>query len=755
MKKKLLTIFVALALVVAMVITVVACGPTPTPTPTPGPDVVTPPDDDFIQQQAEIAEEGFGVLTTGLGNVLDNALGESQEKSYDLTLFVKVKVGDSVDADVKLRVAGTFGAENKGLVDVIVGGQSYVTLYAEDNTVYVGEALTQEAMNWFKIDAVKDAKMMDKFFPQLLDFMPPTISKDGQDKPIHEVIKGFFSLVPMVGNLISATEVKGGIVKNDLGGGEVEYVNTLALGNLGKVLEDLKSLFDVRTLLNKPEIQPYKGLIDTVCNVIFGGSLDALLDGEIAPEDAPTIVLSFRSKDDSLTKLGISYENDIAFDDAQNAKKTNISVAFGLEDVKITTNANTAIATSAITAGVKAAKEPAIKLTIGAEIPEKDLGATIDAYVIPDVSLVVNRYAIVDGQRVKIESETHEGHTADCKHFYNVDTVNMGGAKAYAVATNKNGDAVNLACDADVSEMADGTIVLRFDLAGVYTILGIENTGDLPTKFQKTFKLWGDDEAEESEGNESETETETETEADQGDEEEPTNLIDKVVAIFGNGFEIGKVVDLLGDGIDFLKDIYAAVLQPNMASDETTKVATLNVANILKGLVANETIQGSNRLKINGEKNLTEYLSSLQGIADLVDNIKRHSVKVEAGQTPPAARSKYTKAELVQLVKDYAGIDITDEVFNNTTLELKGIRGNATKDEGLGFEATLKSEGKTVLVLTMKADVVDAATVPAQDKIDYEDFTADNELDGGEASDNILTLLEAIHNAYKNAQKAA
>ena len=83
---------------------------------------------------------------------------------------------------------------------------------------------------------------------------------------------------------------------------------------------------------------------------------------------------------------------------------------------------------------------------------------------------------------------------------------------------------------------------------------------------------------------------------------------------------------------------------------------------------------------------------------------------------------------------------------------MAGIRGNKDKDEGIGFTAELQSEGKTVLTLTFKADIVDASKIPAS--AIGSNFVGD-ELDGGDASDRILSLLEDLHESYKAAQKAA
>lgn len=835
MKKKLLTIFAVLALVVAMVFSIVACGPSKsgggkTDDPkTDDPTTDDPKKDPPKTNLDKLAKEGLGVFYTGLENVMTTAMDKSDQKSYDLTVFVKVKVGDSVDADVKLRVAGTFGGnKNSGLVDVIVGGKSYVTLYAANNMVYVGEALTQDEMRWFAIDTVKDDGIMDKFFPELVKLFPlETVTKQVMNKTtwemedeketMHEFILSFVSIVKSVGASIMATDVEGGIVKNELSDGGVQYVNTLALGNVGSLLQDLKFIIDVRDLLSNPAIDPYRGLIDTVCSIVFGGSLDDLLDGKIKPEDAPEIVLSYAAdKDENLTDLELSYKNDFAFDKTEDAKKTEVSVAFGLENVKVTHSSSTKIIDTETENAAKAAVQPAIKLSIAADIPGKDVGATVDAYVIPKVTLAAHEYYSVpvkefyrtqyytdkkvttpkplDGNhtcgdecvhfigedRYEVEADhkhnvnnvkgltcIHEfdydggevkaGHEClkDCKHYYKIDTVNTDGVKAYAIAkNNKTGDAVNLACDADASKLPDGEIVLRFDLAGVYEILGLEAPAD--TKFQKTFKLWSDEEKEPEGGKEDENKPAEDPEkdpADEGEKKEPTNLIDKVVAIFSEGFSIGKVMDLVNPVIDFAKGIYNDVLKdaittPDADDDDKTNTATLDVSAILSGLLENTIIKGSESLKINGEDNLTAYLSDLKGVAALVDNIMRATSK----ENPkPEKGTKFNEADLIKIVKEYAGFEITDEVFDDgkTVLEVTGIRD---KDLGLGFTAELKALDQTVIKLTMKVDIVDATKVPAS--------TIDNtfvggELDGGEASDSIIELLKDIHEAFKAKEKAA
>lgn len=865
MKKKLLTIFAVLVLIVAMVATVVACGEK---TPTKKPDDKDKDKDEVIDL-SDLAAESATAMQTGISGLMKAALDESKEKSYDATIFAKVKVGDDVDVDVKLHVAATFGKTNSGLVDVIVGGQSYVTLYTEDNIVYVGEALTQEAMNWFKINAAEADGLVDKFFPKFLDMLA---EKDAANttlyQRINKTVGSILGFVPVVGPMLFVKNQADGIVKEELGGGAVKYTNNVTFAEIQTLLPILAGPpinLDIDGLLAGLG-DGIRGLVDTVCTIIFGGNLDALMgkNGASIPADAaPAIQLNFTSKDGQLTGLELKYANDIAFDSEKPNDKTDISVEFGLEDVNVTTDSKTAIVTNEISKGIKNAVEPAIKLTIAAEVPGKDVGATVNAYVVPEIGVSAHEhYSVptqeyytkafywVDGKRAEMEKDhkcaedktcihvdgwrrpVEEGHDCgkdkvcnhdydyetgkvtdkheclnkNCKHYDEIDTTDFTKAKAYAVAVKANGDEMQLACDVDVTKLgSNGIVVLRIDLTDMWELLGVpaEDRANLPTTYQKTINFWQKDAVaaptEEIDPDEYEnTPPAIPTEdANKKDEEVklPDNLIDKVFAIVRNGFEFGKVIGLLNPALDFVKEIYNDAVKDAITSDKDNKTATIDAAAILEALVGNKTISGSKELDINKEGNVTKYLTSLKGVAGLVDNIMRYTDPNKKGLKEGEA---YTEAELKALVKKYAGIDITDKAFDNTSLVLTGIRGDAKADDGLGFTAELKSEGKTVIKLTMKVDIIDAKDVPAlkaigsdfvgaeleklkvqatdeegQPKVDENgdpvwefEVDEDGELivkDGylvykkvdGEALNNINALMKAILKAYEAKEKAA
>lgn len=707
------TIITVLVVMMSLVIllTAFACNkkdPPKPPAPPPPPAVPEAQLSDVL----EILVEGADKAIYSVANVDTAAY-------YQATLYLNVN-----DASYELAVKGTFDEEtqskNGGLVELRAKGKAgamapVLSVYAAGDVVYIGETFTNDTTNWVKLSQGKDDELVYTFFSKLPGLIKDALSTLGQT-PLYDLAGSYIEMSAMLEGMDFATLKVPSTYDIDTGKIDGDYTVSLVLSEVTGFISQLG--INLTEILNGEGISDYVGIIQIIAPIILGLELEqegteVIGDGREVPsynlvpmDNAPQIDIDFAISGGTLSKIGLTYSREAYTyeDESYDA----ITVSFGIKDFSAqnASKAATELKPSAMPEPDDVG-EAAIKLSLNLAVGAKDLAATIDAYVVPEIDISYDDEAGFD--------------------------INWSGAAAYAKATI-NGVTAQLAAKYDANDKA-----LVFDLAGLYAMLGMEAPAN--TKYKKAFDLeaffkGGAEDPAELSNAESEPVTYT---------KKLDILIDNAIKAFTGGDPIGFITGNIGNVMDILEALIAKVVGEGkpIEADAEAKKLTIDLIDLIKDLMEfeydGEIFFDSDIIK--------EAIGNYMGeglIKRIVEKIADAS-----GKSPEA---------LKDIILEYSGIEIGDDMDIDKYVEENGllliVNGFARDAKGIGFGIELKPNAADApyasyakVELALKIVTVDAAEEVGDDI----DIDIDGALDlDDETWDDFVAKMKEILEAYKD-----
>lgn len=697
------TIITVLVVMMSLVIllTAFACNkknPPKPPAPPPPPAVPEAQLSDVL----EILVEGADKAIYSVANVDTAAY-------YQATLYLNVN-----DASYELAVKGTFDkntkSKNGGLVELRAKDEAgamapVLSVYAADDVVYIGETFTNDTTNWVKLSQGEDNKLVYTFFSKLPGLIKDALSTLGQT-PLYDLAGSYIELSAMLEGMDFATLKVPSTYDIDTGKIDGDYTVSLVLSEVTGFISQLG--INLTEILNGEGISDYVGIIQIIAPIILGLELEqegteVIGDGREVPsyslvpmDNAPQIDIDFAISGGTLSKIGLTYSREAYT--YKGESYDDITVSFGIKDFSAqnASKAATELKPSAMPDNVG---EAAIKLSLDLAVGAKDLAATIDAYVVPEIDI-----------------SYEEGKFA----------IDWTGAKAYAVA-KVAGINEQIAAKYDASAKA-----LVFDLAGVYAKLGIQAPSN--TAYKVDFDLDkffnGGDELEQLSNAEGYT--------------KPLDvLIDGAREALESGDIIGFITGNIGNVMDILEALIAEVVGEGkpIETDAEAKKLTIDFIALIKALME------------------FKYDDKIFFDSDIIaeaigDYMKEGLIKVIVEKIAEA--SGKSPDELKEIILEYSGIDVGEDKGIDEYVEENGllliVYGFARDAKGIGFGIELKpndaddSYAKVELALKI-VTVGDAEEVGAGIDINIDD--ARDLLDDA-VWDDFVAEMERILEEYKD-----
>lgn len=694
------TIITVLVVMMSLVIllTAFACNkknPPKPPAPPPPPAVPEAQLSDVL----EILVEGADKAIYSVANVDTAAY-------YQATLYLNVN-----DASYELAVKGTFDKNNKskngGLVELRAKDEAgamapVLSVYAAGDVVYIGETFTNDTTNWVKLSQGKDDELVYTFFSKLPGLIKDALSTLGQT-PLYDLVGSYVEMSAMLEGMDFATLKVPSTYDIDTGKIDGDYTVSLVLSEVGGFISQLG--INLTEILNGEGISDYVGIIQIIAPIILGLELEqegteVIGDGREVPsyslvpmDNAPQIDIDFAISGGTLSKIGLTYSREAYT--YKGESYDDITVSFGIKDFSAqnASKAATELKPSAMPDNVG---EAAIKLSLDLAVGAKDLAATIDAYVVPEIDI-----------------SYEEGKFA----------IDWDGAKAYAVAKVAG-------TDVQIAAKYDGK-VLVFDLAGVYAKLGIQAPDD-KTAYKVDFDLNeffnGGDELEQLSNAE-------------GDTKPLDELIDGAREALESGDIIGFITGNIGNVMDILEALIAEVVGEGkpIEADAEDKKLTIDFIALIEALM---------EFKYDGEK--TFFDSDI--IADAIGNYMEEGLIKRIVEKIAEASGK-SPDELKEIILEYSGIDVGEDKGIDEYVEENGllliVYGFARDAKGIGFGIELKPNDADTsyakVELALKIVTVDAAEQVGAG------INIDNALDLDDATwDDFVAEMERILEAYKD-----
>ena len=700
------TIITVLVVMMSLVIllTAFACNkkdPPKPPAPPPPPAVPEAQLSDVL----EILVEGADKAIYSVANVDTAAY-------YQATLYLNVN-----DASYELAVKGTFdeNTENKngGLVELRAKDEAgamapVLSVYAADDVVYIGETFTNDTTNWVKLSQGKGDELVYTFFSKLPGLIKDALSTLGQT-PLYDLAGSYIELSAMLEGMDFATLKVPSTYDIDTGKIDGDYTVSLILSEVTGFISQLG--INLTEILNGEGISDYVDIIQIIAPIILGLELKegdkVNIDGRNVPsyslvpmDNAPQIDIDFAISGGTLSKIGLTYSREAYTYEGESYDA--ITVSFGIKDFSAqnASKAATELKPSAMPEpdDVGAA---AIKLSLDLAVGAKDLAATIDAYVVPEIVISYDEAGF---------------------------DINWTGAKAYAVA-KVAGINEQIAAKYDASAKA-----LVFDLAGVYAKLGIQAPAN--TAYKVDFDLDkffnGGDELEQLSNAE-------------GDTKPLDELIDGAREALESGDIIGFITGNIGNVMDILEALIAEVVGEDkpIEADAEAKKLTIDFIALIEDLMefkyGNKIFFDSDIIKAA----IGNYMGEDEGLIKfIVDKIAEASGK--------------DHDDLKKIILEYSGIDVEDKdihkyVEDNGLLLI--VNGFARDAKGIGFGIELKPNDADApyasyakVELALKIVTVDAAEevgagIVINDALD---------LDEDKVRDDFVAEMKEILEAYKD-----
>lgn len=666
------TIITVLVVMMSLVIllTAFACNkknPPKPPAPPPPPAVPEAQLSDVL----EILVEGADKAIYSVANVDTAAY-------YQATLYLNVN-----DASYELAVKGTFDentkSKNGGLVELRAKDEAgamapVLSVYAAGDVVYIGETFTNDTTNWVKLSQGKDDELVYTFFSKLPGLIKDALSTLGQT-PLYDLAGSYIEMSAMLEGMDFATLKVPSTYDIDTGKIDGDYTVSLVLSEVTGFISQLG--INLTEILNGEGISDYVGIIQIIAPIILGLELEqegteVIGDGREVPsyslvpmDNAPQIDIDFAISGGTLSKIGLTYSREAYTYEGESYDA--ITVSFGIKDFSAqnASKAATELKPSAMPEPDDVG-EAAIKLSLDLAVGAKDLAATIDAYVVPEID-------------ISYDDET--GKFA----------IDWTGAAAYAKATI-NGVTAQLAAKYDAESE-----YLVFDLAGLYAMLGMGVPDD--TAYKVAFDL---DEFFNGGG-----ELEQLSNAE-GDTKPLDELIDGAREALESGDIIGFITGNIGNVMDILEALIAEVVGEGkpIEADAEAKKLTIDFIDLIEALM---------KFEYNGETffdsdiiagAIGDYMEEEEGLIKfIVDKIAEASGK--------------DHDDLKEIILEYSGIDVEDKDIHEYVEEnglLLIVNGFARDAKGIGFGIELKPKDADApyasyakVELALKIVTVDAA----------------------------------------------
>lgn len=431
MKKKILMLLLVCVLALTLTAGLLACkknnnndngggGGNPVVDPTPTPEVETPEASAIVK-----------TVMTDVSDIVDTIKNVDGKLYVDATIFVKVN-----DIGGELRIAASLdevtAANNKALLSFALGDTTYATIYFQDNTIYVGEALFQDEFQWVKFNQAYDSKILTTYIQKL-----PNLISGGLSGVEDGMIGNLAGTISLFGaTLFTMDEFPATYKAEDATLADGTYTLGISVNEISSLVEMLgqgDNGIDIEGMING--LVADNAMLGTIINkgieIIFGGTLKEVLDGEV--KNAPAIALSADYKGGDFTGLTISYEK------AATTDSNAIAVSFGLKNVVVNDDTSSTAMKPDVT--LNKVKDAALNLNVDLSVPGKDIDATASFYLAPAINIAA------DGD--------------------NVTRIDVTGASVYGYMTLK-GEVIPVSANYDLDA---GKIVI--DLSGLFTKLNV------------------------------------------------------------------------------------------------------------------------------------------------------------------------------------------------------------------------------------------------------------------------------------------
>ena len=373
-------------LVIVLAFMLVACNgkkkddPTPTPTPTP---------------QGVPFSEVLNEMVDGLDALFASVWAMEENLNASATVFVKTN-----DMDFEVKLSANLGAavqSQEVLIEVKTDGEFLVGIYAKGDVVYINDKLTGGALSVneegvMSITPAANAKKLkvsltngfgDDSLSSLLQSVPAMLGALLPEETFS--IRGnemIGTMLPLVGGILNdymeVTEGEG-----------LNFTARLKMAEIGELVGLLAGLFggddgDEQSQPvdpNRPEgimgllydlvggDASILGLVDIVANLILGGTVQDVLDGNVT--NYPTIKIGCEYAGTKVSGLSLDYEFAKADDD-------DMKLLAGLKNVSISAIPTTA---SILPSDLNTYAEGAAKVSLGVSVPGQDLNLGIDLFV--------------------------------------------------------------------------------------------------------------------------------------------------------------------------------------------------------------------------------------------------------------------------------------------------------------------------------------------------------------------------------------
>lgn len=719
MKKKLLLGLLVVLMVGILAFSVFACSPKDDgkdKKPADKDPGTTPPAEETVTVKAgDMFNDLFASLDKTVATVNDIEVEFDDDgnvtagaASVNADLYVQVKAGEA-NYDVKLNISGSVdagnNAKNWALVSADILGIQ-VGLFAEkassgNEYLYLGQNILNEEFAWSKLSQAEEADLLGgKAVPELLKLVASLedaeFSADGMFKgaDVSETIDaGLVSKIDIIGTIKSAVGLVGKLLFKPIDGlntiedGETNlssangYAAALNIEELSGVISGVMPMLS--GLIGDADLTPYQPIVDMVVPMLLGGNLN-LSNFTFTPIEGaiPDIrLLVDINEDKSFGGLHLSYET---------ADKSTF-VAFGLDNISF--KATSASKPSAVADGIEDAEELAINLGLDIELDTLVGGyAEFDLNVYPNVSIL--------------------GFGED--GYLDIDFSNL-----YAEVVMTYPDTVwDIELNEEVTEEvstviaqynADGNEDIVFDLYAIASRLDgcwSGRTYVVPVNLQAKYDAWASPQVAEL--------------ANAGEE---AGLVDTIIGIVGGILESEGELDIVGLIMNVAGQLGAIVEEVSeLAVYLDAETGTLNVEDLIKGLIAEDGLIGESELAkfglYTGEGNekmdwtLAAIMDEgvvLDNIAKLVNSIvyENSGLDITYGEWEDAAgENLVTTADIIALVANVTGATLdTEDAYANMSISATGYA-----QDGIGAEITAVLGGDDAtaeIVIGINAGLID------------------------------------------------
>ncbi|MDR3186044.1 MAG: hypothetical protein LBU04_04470 [Christensenellaceae bacterium] len=347
MKRKVLLLLLSCILIFSVIFLAVACK---TPTKKPIGDnkgTVDPGEED----EGDPLPSGAAEMFQSIDNLVLKAtdLSETNKLHGAGTLFFEIN-----DLLVEIKIDASFDgvieANNKAFVQLTVTDSSktpanvtnYLTIYVEDDVIYIGESITQKAESWFKLEQAKEAKILTFYLAslpaELVKLGDSSLVANGITSSISDMVVTVLDTLPIYN--AAGTEKEHGYDTID-GHYQFELLFT-AIGPLlptiagaipgeGKLSEKLSNVAGSGLNL--------LGLVNIASNILINTSITDLESEDEKEVDYPYLGLAWDIEDEMLSSLRLNYENESLT--ALGIKVGRVKFSLGLKDLtvnNVTTN---------------------------------------------------------------------------------------------------------------------------------------------------------------------------------------------------------------------------------------------------------------------------------------------------------------------------------------------------------------------------------------------------------------------------------